>query len=48
MAYIREYSPPPGFQVLLKGLYHEDIAALGQFCAQVISFCLLPLHKILL
>ena len=40
--------PPPGFQVLLKGLCHEDIAALGQFCAEVISFCLLPLHKILL
>ena len=48
MAYTREYSPPPGFQVLLKGLCHEDIAALGQFCAEVRSFCLLPLHKILL
>ena len=50
MAYLYKgvFPPPPGFQVLFKGLCHEDIAALGQFCAEVISFCLLPLHKILL
>ena len=33
----------------LKGLCHEDIAILGQFCAQVIVYILpLAMHKMLL
>lgn len=29
----------------IKGLWHKDIAVLGQLCAEVIAWCLFPFAK---
>ena len=36
-----------GLRTFLKGVCHENITVFCQFCAEVITYCLLPIHQML-